>query len=204
MNEITLINPPPGVTAADYAAIEDAVMETARGRWFLLEYARRQRAAETQRLADAVDRLEDAIASMAPGLAAARPPSGPEPEPEPANETAAAVAEKLSDIVWTMRERGVGDQFCAELEKQIRVIRSLRTELQSTQETPAFLPLAGSRLQDPAPQAENAARVLPTARDILALPPRVESEPAPAVDPRVVALSHLDALPLVEKLALFC
>ena len=38
--------------------IEQAVMETARGRWFLLEYARRQRAAETQRLADLVDRLE--------------------------------------------------------------------------------------------------------------------------------------------------
>ena len=38
--------PPEGIAAQDYEAIEDAVMETARGRWFLKEYARRMRAAE--------------------------------------------------------------------------------------------------------------------------------------------------------------
>jgi hypothetical protein len=34
----------------DYAAIEEAVLSTARGRWFLAEYARRIRAAETDRI----------------------------------------------------------------------------------------------------------------------------------------------------------
>lgn len=43
----------------DYEAIEAAVMETARGRWFLAEYARRNRAADTNMLLDAIHKLED-------------------------------------------------------------------------------------------------------------------------------------------------
>ncbi|HEY0293198.1 MAG TPA: hypothetical protein VGC51_12860 [Hansschlegelia sp.] len=47
----------------DYEAIADAVMETARGRWFLAEYARRNRAAET----GAAQRPAPAGASRRPG-----------------------------------------------------------------------------------------------------------------------------------------
>ncbi len=39
-------------------------METERGRWFLAEYARRQRSADTQRLLEAIHRLEAAIGSQ--------------------------------------------------------------------------------------------------------------------------------------------
>ena len=46
------------VAEADYEAIEGAVMETERGRWFLKEYARRNRAADTQMLLGAIERLE--------------------------------------------------------------------------------------------------------------------------------------------------
>jgi len=46
------------VAEADYDAIESAVMETQRGRWFLKEYARRNRAADTQMLLGAIARLE--------------------------------------------------------------------------------------------------------------------------------------------------
>lgn len=46
------------VAEADYDAIESAVMETQRGRWFLKEYARRNRAADTQMLLGAIERLE--------------------------------------------------------------------------------------------------------------------------------------------------
>jgi hypothetical protein len=42
----------------DFEAIEAAVLETARGRWFLAEYARRQRAAESNALMEAIERLE--------------------------------------------------------------------------------------------------------------------------------------------------
>lgn len=49
------------VDEADYEAIEAAVMETARGRWFLAEYARRNRTADTGMLLDAIQRLESAV-----------------------------------------------------------------------------------------------------------------------------------------------
>lgn len=42
----------------DYEAIEAAVMETARGRWFLKEYARRNRHSDTRLVLRAVNRLE--------------------------------------------------------------------------------------------------------------------------------------------------
>lgn len=43
--------------ANDYEAIEAAVSETPRGRWFLAEFARRHRAAETDRLIETIERL---------------------------------------------------------------------------------------------------------------------------------------------------
>jgi chemotaxis regulatin CheY-phosphate phosphatase CheZ len=46
---------------ADYQAIESAVMETARGQWFLAEYARRTRQAETDLMREALQRIEDKI-----------------------------------------------------------------------------------------------------------------------------------------------
>jgi chemotaxis regulatin CheY-phosphate phosphatase CheZ len=49
------------LSEADYEAIEDAVLETNRGRWFLAEYARRNRHADTKMLLAAIERLEAAI-----------------------------------------------------------------------------------------------------------------------------------------------
>jgi hypothetical protein len=42
-----------------YEALESAVMESARGRWFLAEYAKRNRAADTMMLLDALKKLEN-------------------------------------------------------------------------------------------------------------------------------------------------
>ena len=52
---------PAPLSDADYGAIEGAVMETARGRWFLAEYARRNRNADTNMLLKALDRIEAAM-----------------------------------------------------------------------------------------------------------------------------------------------
>src|SRR3954466_15079826 len=52
---------PAQLSDADYEAIEGAVMETARGRWFLAEFARRNRNADTTMLLKALDRIEAAI-----------------------------------------------------------------------------------------------------------------------------------------------
>jgi hypothetical protein len=58
-----------------YEAIENAVMETPRGRWFLSEYAKRHRNADTEALLAAMAKLEKAILpekaapeSVPPGL----------------------------------------------------------------------------------------------------------------------------------------
>lgn len=43
---------------SDYEAIEAAVMETSKGRWFLAEYARRHRSSDTEVVIGAIERLE--------------------------------------------------------------------------------------------------------------------------------------------------
>ena len=53
----------------DYDAIERAVMETPRGRWFLSERDKRRLTAETQRILDALKKLEGALASAPPPAA---------------------------------------------------------------------------------------------------------------------------------------
>ena len=58
------------IAGLDYEEIEEAVMETARGRWFLTEFARRQRGADTRILLDAIRRLEDQLLSMSAPISA--------------------------------------------------------------------------------------------------------------------------------------
>lgn len=75
---LTLHVPPP--PAGDFDAIHSAVMETARGRWFLQEYARRHRNADTALVLAAIERIEAALrlqksAPPSAGAAAASPAS---------------------------------------------------------------------------------------------------------------------------------
>ncbi|ACL59816.1 hypothetical protein [Methylobacterium nodulans] len=51
----------PTAGAEEYDAIEAALMETARGRWFLAEFARRNRGDDTERLLAAIARLEATV-----------------------------------------------------------------------------------------------------------------------------------------------
>ncbi len=157
--------PPPDLKPSDYAAIEEAVMETARGRWFLMEFARRQRLAETQRLSDLADRLEAMLTGAGPGVA---PTPAREPHPE-----ADRIAERLSDIVWSMRERGFDGVLCTEIDRQARLVRELGQRI-----------LQGLETAPPALLTPPAPRALP-------------QPPAPR------PLARLDALPARERLALF-
>src|SRR3979411_1443176 len=50
----------------DYEAIRQAFMETSRGRWFLGEYAKRNRNADTSMVLDAVARIEETLAAQQP------------------------------------------------------------------------------------------------------------------------------------------
>lgn len=162
--------PPPDLKSSDYAAIEEAVMETARGRWFLMEFARRQRAAETQRLSDIADRLEDALGrSVRPA----------EPEPEPA-----AIAERLSDIAWSMRESGFDGVLCTEIDRQARLVRNLRLRLEESRAAASTLAAPGETERAPPQRA-------------LAPPPAARAEPPSP------PFARIDALTLAERLAMF-
>src|SRR5688500_501699 len=53
------------LSETDYEAIEAAVMETARGRWFMAEYARRNRRSDTTTVLAAIERLDHLIRTEA-------------------------------------------------------------------------------------------------------------------------------------------
>ena len=155
---------PSGLRPEDYETIEAAVMETARGRWFLLEYARRQRAAETAQLLAAIERLEQRVDAKS------ATPDSPAP----------LLGEKLQDLAWSCRTRGLDAALCAELDALAREARGQAVE-------PAQIaPMRRLSAPEAAPRS-----------------PRVSDAPAPVVDPRLAALSRLDDLPFAEKIELF-
>lgn len=187
---MTIAAPPPGLQPEDYEEIEAAVLETARGRWFLAEYARRLRSAESARLHAALERLERRL------------------EARQAPADAFSVAERLMELSWSLRERGVEDFVCGRIE-------ALAREFDGGRGAPQAAPPAGTLCDRPdllarhaitveaapvqAPQAE-PPRAATLARLVTIAP---EPQAAPAADPRLAPLSWLDRLPLVDRLALF-
>ena len=52
---------PSPILEADYEAIEAALLQNTRGRWFLAEYTRKNRSADTRMLLDAITKLEASV-----------------------------------------------------------------------------------------------------------------------------------------------
>jgi hypothetical protein len=125
----------------DYDAIREAFMETSRGRWFLGEYAKRNRNADTRMVLDAVARIEETLAAQK------------KPSPDPAlaealtgitaalHEARAAAREALGElapqenlapvrkgarvireIAWRLREIGADGRICDLIDSQVGVI----------------------------------------------------------------------------------
>jgi len=136
--------PPEGVRAGDYHLIEEAVMETARGRWFLREYARRIRAAETSQLLAALERIEKSVAhsksiqAFEAGKEAAAAeeiqavPADPATHPD--GRELQEIQEKLLDIVWYMRERGFDARLCSAIRLEAGKLERIASH---SQEPPA-------------------------------------------------------------------
>lgn len=144
----------------DYDAISKAFMETSRGRWFLGEYAKRNRNADTNMVLEAVARLEE-------NLAAQRQPE-PAPAPAPDNSLAEALAsirsavdaarvaaldglaleEKLApvrkgsriirEIAWRWREIGADGRICDLIDSQIGSIEEACGQIASINPLVAF------------------------------------------------------------------
>jgi hypothetical protein len=129
----------------DYEAISDAFMETSRGRWFLGEYARRNRNADTRMVLDAVARIEENLTAqkqaapdngLAEALAAIR--SAVDEARTSALASAAldgrALEESLApvrkgarvirEISWRLREIGADGRICDLIDSQLSAIEA--------------------------------------------------------------------------------
>jgi hypothetical protein len=127
----------------DFEAIEAAVMETERGRWFLGEFARRNRMGETRLLLEAVSRLEQNVGGPRPPDEAELVRAGLSQLADTLSQATADLgcgagfqnfvesvatmegatsdihdaAERVSEIAWQLREAGASGRLCSELEK---------------------------------------------------------------------------------------
>lgn len=170
---------PEGIREEDYEAIEAAVMETARGRWFLAEFARRSHVAEMKQMLDAMARLEQVVST---------PPATPaDPSVRLLVSRLKQVGEQLGSLVADMRMAGVDAYYCDGIETQARALGSL---------------LRLNAGADPA-RLKAPARESIRPEPARSLPPAAPAHAVRAFDERLAALAALDALPTREKLRLF-
>jgi hypothetical protein len=127
----------------DYDAIRDAFMETSRGRWFLGEYAKRNRNADTSMVLDAVARIEENLAAqrhqashgeLAEALAAirkavdeARAAASIAIDGLALEQTLAPIrkgARVVREIAWRWREIGTDGRICDLLDSQVSSIEA--------------------------------------------------------------------------------
>jgi hypothetical protein len=133
---------------ADYDAIREAFMETSRGRWFLGEFAKRNRNADTSMVLDAVARIEEtlaaqkkptndptldeALAAIGPALNAARVPAAAALGDLPLGENLAPVrkgARVIREISWRLREIGADGRICDLIDSQVGAIEEASGKL---------------------------------------------------------------------------
>src|SRR5258706_9238586 len=127
----------------DYEAIREAFMETSRGRWFLGEYARRNRNADTRMVLDAVARIEEnlsaqreplpesglaeALTAISRALGEARAAASAALDSLALEENLAPVrksARVIREIAWRLREIGADGRICDLIDSQVSVIQA--------------------------------------------------------------------------------
>src|SRR5258708_5473291 len=137
---------------ADYDAIREAFMETSRGRWFLGEFAKRNRNADTSMVLGAVSRIEETLAAhrqppapddrLAEALAAIRGAVNRAAETAAATFDGAALEAHLApirigtriikEISWRWREIGADGRICDLIDSQVDAIDAACTQLAET------------------------------------------------------------------------
>jgi hypothetical protein len=127
----------------DYEAINQAFMETSRGRWFLGEYARRNRNTDTRMVLDAVARIEESLAAQkqpAPESGLNEALIAIRQAVEQARAAASAAIDSLAleenlapvrkgariirEISWRWREIGADSRICDLLDSQVKAIEA--------------------------------------------------------------------------------
>jgi hypothetical protein len=137
----------------DYEAINEAFMETSRGRWFLGEYAKRNRNADTRMVLDAVERIEqslaaqrreappdngltDALAVIKSALDEARGTAMAALDGLALEEHLAPVrkgARVVKEIAWRWREIGADGRICDLIDSQVHAIEGACGQLSSAE-----------------------------------------------------------------------
>src|SRR5271170_1819084 len=135
----------------DYDAISQAFMETSRGRWFLGEYARRNRNADTSMVLDAVARIEqnlaaqrsqaseirltEALAAIRSAVEEARGAAKASLDPLAPEQTLAPIRKGtrvIREISWRLREIGADSRICDLIDSQIGTIEDACGQIAST------------------------------------------------------------------------
>jgi hypothetical protein len=206
----------------DYDAISEAFMETSRGRWFLGEYAKRNRNADTRMVLDAVARIEETLAAqkkpapdngLAEALVAIR---------AAVDEARAAAATALVDlalpdnlaparkgawvireIAWRLREIGADGRICDLIDSQVSAIDDACGKIAETDPATAMsaaFDLIEGRIRafddsEPAapPAAEEAAPSSARASEEAIPSPASEEVPAAVVETMRAASTANDA-----------
>jgi hypothetical protein len=154
----------------DYAAISEAFMETSRGRWFLTEYAKRNRNADTRLVLDAVARLEENLATQRQAAAAEVEDNRLEQALAAIRDAVAAAqasaveafdglaleqklapvrkgARVIREIAWRLREIGNDGRICDLIDSQVAVIENGAAQI-SSDEAKAALAAAFATLAE--------------------------------------------------------
>ncbi len=200
------LTPPQGLEESDFETIEDAVLETARGRWFLREFARRARAADTGRLLDALGRIENLLSGRERASAAVA--FDGEHHARQLEER----RERLSEIGWMLRERGYDGDVCALIEKEARAVGRLVATIRGGRDEPARLepPRVVARPSESEPEqvveepaVDVAAPDLPRPEAPANVPVVVPLPPRDWRDSARAALAPIARMEPRERLALF-
>ncbi|MGY4311399.1 hypothetical protein [Bradyrhizobium sp. JR3.5] len=193
----------------DYAAISAAFMETSRGRWFLGEYAKRNRNADTRMVLDAVARIEDSLSAQRQAAAAAirdeqlaQALAALRGAIEATQATAIAALDGISfeqnlapvrkgvrvirEISWRLREIGNDGRICDIIDSQASAIEAGATQV-SMDDAKAVLDTAfaalARRLSEFDPdQAETPAAEPDVAEAPVAEPPAAAPSPPPVAE----------------------
>lgn len=178
----------------DYDAIREAFMETARGRWFLGEYAKRNRNADTAMVLDAVakieetlaaqrqpvveDRLPEALVAIRRAIEDAESAAGKAFDPAALEASLAPIPRGvriIKEISWRWREIGADGRICDLIDSQLASIEAACAQV-STIDPRGDLKAAFDLLKDRVEQTDAGGVAAPEAA---ARPSRAPAQEAP-------------------------
>jgi hypothetical protein len=203
----------------DYDAISHAFMETSRGRWFLGEYAKRNRNADTRMVLDAVARIEETIAAhrqpaaengLAEALAAIRRAVDEAQVATAAAFDTLALEENLApirkgariirEISWRWREIGADSRICDLLDSQVSAIEGACGQIPAT-DAKAALSAAFDLIKERIAEFDDGDAAVPQAAEAV-VPPSLQtaeeailsSSPAPREEAAAAVVETMPAV----------